>query len=53
VWWCKPVIPALERLRQKDHELGGQPGLYSKTLPERNNKKSKPSNDFHHAWNIV
>jgi hypothetical protein len=21
VWWCTPVIPALRRLRQEDHEL--------------------------------
>jgi hypothetical protein len=21
VWWCTPIIPALERLRQKDHEF--------------------------------
>jgi hypothetical protein len=21
VWWCTPIIPALERLRQKDHKF--------------------------------
>lgn len=31
-WWNKPLIPALKRLKQKDEELGDQPGLYNPTL---------------------
>jgi hypothetical protein len=31
-WWCTPVVPALERLRQDDFNLQDSPGDTSKTL---------------------
>ena len=32
VWWRTPVIPVLERLRQEDHRVRGQPQLLSEVL---------------------
>lgn len=38
VWYCTPVFPALEKLRQKD--FGSKTSIvYSKTVP-----KTKPNN---------
>jgi hypothetical protein len=35
------VIPVLGRLRQKDHHVQGQHGLYRETLPQKNPQKTK------------
>jgi hypothetical protein len=41
VCWNTPIIPALGRLRQKDHRIQGQPGLHSKTLTLKNERKRR------------
>jgi hypothetical protein len=46
-WWCTPVIPALRRLRQEDHEFEVdlsiivRPCLKKKTKKKKNRKKRK------------
>jgi hypothetical protein len=37
-WWCTPVIPALRRLRQEDHEFKASLGYIT-------TKKKKPKNE--------
>jgi hypothetical protein len=44
-----PVIPALRRLRQEDHEFKGQPGLYSKTVSQKKKKTKELPSPFVHS----
>jgi hypothetical protein len=36
-----PIIPALERLRQEDTELRGQPETHRETMPGREGRREK------------
>lgn len=38
VWWRRPIILVLRRLRQEDAEFESRPGLYTDTLPLKTNK---------------
>jgi hypothetical protein len=40
-WWCTPVIPTLEKLRQANGELEASLGLHIKTLFQNKNKTTK------------
>jgi hypothetical protein len=41
VWWHRPVISALQRLRQKDFCVNAPPGLIPKNLIKIKKKKKK------------
>jgi hypothetical protein len=37
-WWYTPIIPALKRLRQKDHEFQPSLGYRNKILSQKTSK---------------
>jgi hypothetical protein len=40
VWWCKPVIPALRKLRQEDYEFRlAQPHSESLSIKKKERRK--------------
>jgi hypothetical protein len=41
VCWCLPVIPALRRLRQEDHEFLASLGYIARLCLKNKNKKKK------------
>lgn len=38
-WWYTPIITVLRRLRQEDHLVPGQPGIYRDPASEKERKK--------------
>jgi hypothetical protein len=40
VWWFKPVIPGLRRLKQEESRVQGQPGLHRRPHLKKQEKKN-------------
>jgi hypothetical protein len=48
-WWCTPLIPALERQRQVDFWVRGQPGLQSEGKYNRTSAPVTPTHPHTHT----